>query len=42
VTGTIRTAIWDERLRDNPETLHNLAKYYPLGRLGEPEEVSVA
>ncbi len=36
--GTIRTRVWD----DQPGALDRLAKLYPLGRGGEPEDVAAA
>ena len=40
--GTIETPLWAERLANNPKTLDNLKKYYPLGRLGKAEDVANA
>jgi meso-butanediol dehydrogenase / (S,S)-butanediol dehydrogenase / diacetyl reductase len=40
--GTIRTPAWDERIRKDPEVLDRLAKWYPLGRVGEPGDVANA
>jgi meso-butanediol dehydrogenase / (S,S)-butanediol dehydrogenase / diacetyl reductase len=40
--GTIRTPIWAERLERDPEVFDNLAKWYPLRRVGEPDDVSKA
>jgi len=42
VPGSIRTPIWDERLAARPELLDDLAKWYPVGRVGRPEEVAAA
>ncbi|MEP6797443.1 MAG: SDR family oxidoreductase, partial [Lapillicoccus sp.] len=36
--GTIRTRVWDAQ----PGSLERLMKAYPLGRIGEPEEVAAA
>jgi meso-butanediol dehydrogenase/(S,S)-butanediol dehydrogenase/diacetyl reductase len=36
--GTIRTPNWDSQ----PGTLERLAKMYPLGRIGEPEDIAAA
>ncbi|WP_433166488.1 SDR family NAD(P)-dependent oxidoreductase [Kribbella sp. CA-247076] len=36
--GTIRTPNWD----DQPDTLTEFAKMYPLGRVGEPEDIAAA
>jgi len=40
--GTIRTNIWSERIKKSPDILERLAKWYPLGRVGEPEDVARA
>jgi NAD(P)-dependent dehydrogenase (short-subunit alcohol dehydrogenase family) len=37
--GTIRTPIWDERLAVQPDVFNRLAPWYPLGRVGEIEDV---
>ncbi|TDD19292.1 SDR family oxidoreductase [Kribbella turkmenica] len=36
--GTIRTPNWDKQ----PDTLNEFAKMYPLGRVGEPEDIAAA
>jgi len=38
--GTIRTPIWDERRAKDPQVLETLERWYPLGRIVEPEEVA--
>lgn len=40
--GTIRTPIWSERLEREPHVFEQLAEWYPLGRVGEPEDVANA
>lgn len=40
--GTIRTPIWDERVARDPHVFAKLAAWYPLGRVGEPDEVANA
>ncbi|MGN9846495.1 SDR family NAD(P)-dependent oxidoreductase [Nonomuraea sp. H19] len=40
--GTVRTPAWDERVALDPELLERLAGYYPLARIGEPEDVAAA
>ncbi len=40
--GTIRTPIWGEQLARDPQIFERLAAWYPLGRVGEPEEVAAA
>jgi NAD(P)-dependent dehydrogenase (short-subunit alcohol dehydrogenase family) len=37
--GTLRTPAWDERLARDPAALDRVVRWYPLGRVGEPEEV---
>ncbi|GIG62389.1 oxidoreductase [Longispora fulva] len=36
--GTVRTRVWEGR----PEELESFAKQYPLGRVGEPEDIAAA
>ena len=40
--GTVRTPAWNERLTTDPDLFDRLAKWYPLQRVGEPEEVARA
>jgi meso-butanediol dehydrogenase/(S,S)-butanediol dehydrogenase/diacetyl reductase len=40
--GTIRTPVWRERLEKDPQVFEKLAAWYPLGRVGEPEDVANA
>ncbi len=40
--GTLRTPAWEQRRQENPEILERMAKWYPLGRVGEPEDVAGA
>ena len=40
--GTIRTPIWQERVDRDPVVFQRLVKWYPLGRVGEPEDVASA
>lgn len=40
--GTIRSPIWAKRLRDDPGILDRIATWYPVGRVGEPEDVAAA
>ena len=40
--GTVRTPAWDERLASDPEIFERLARWYPLQRVGKPEEVASA
>ena len=40
--GTIRTPIWQDRVERDPRVFERLIKWYPLGRVGEPEDVAKA
>jgi NAD(P)-dependent dehydrogenase (short-subunit alcohol dehydrogenase family) len=40
--GTIRTPIWGARVEKDPEVFEKIARWYPLGRVGEPEDVARA
>lgn len=40
--GTVRTSLWDARLAVEPGVLADVAALYPLGRVGEPEDVAAA
>jgi len=40
--GTIRTPIWQERIDRDPVVFERLVKWYPLGRVGEPEDIANA
>ena len=40
--GTIRTPIWQERVDRDPVVFERLVKWYPLGRVGEPDDVANA
>lgn len=40
--GSIRTPIWNERVEKEPQVFETLVKWYPLGRIGEPEDVAAA
>lgn len=40
--GTIQTPIWNARLRETPDIFTRLAAWYPLGRVGQPEDVAKA
>lgn len=37
--GTVRTPIWDARMKRNPKVLEQLERWYPLRRVVEPIEV---
>jgi NAD(P)-dependent dehydrogenase (short-subunit alcohol dehydrogenase family) len=42
VPGSIRTPIWDRRLAKAPHILDVLKRWYPVGRVGEPDDVAAA
>jgi meso-butanediol dehydrogenase/(S,S)-butanediol dehydrogenase/diacetyl reductase len=37
--GTLRTEAWDKRLDKDPDVFDRLSKWYPLGGVGNPEDV---
>jgi NAD(P)-dependent dehydrogenase (short-subunit alcohol dehydrogenase family) len=40
--GTIRSPIWNERFARDPEIFDNLTAWYPLGRVGEVDDIASA
>ena len=40
--GTLRTPAWEQRRQQDPDVFDRVAKWYPLGRIGEPEDVAGA
>ena len=40
--GTVDTPIWNERKKVNPNVMQDLAAWYPLGRVGQPEDIANA
>ena len=40
--GTVRTPIWNDRLAKDPDVMETLEAWYPLGRVGLPEDVAKA
>lgn len=40
--GTVRTPIWDERLAQDSGVFESLTAWYPLGRVGEVDDVAAA
>ena len=40
--GTIRTPLWQERVDKEPAIFERLVRWYPLRRVGEPEDVANA
>ena len=40
--GSVRTPIWEPQLEVDPHIFERLVKWYPLGRIGEPEDIAKA
>ena len=40
--GTLRTPAWEQRREKNPYVFERLTRWYPLGRVGEPDDVAGA
>src|SRR5262249_48862032 len=40
--GTVRTPIWQDTLAKQPDVFERLARWYPLGRVGETEDIAQA
>ncbi len=40
--GSVRTPIWDHRIEREPEIFKRLLKWYPLGRIAEPQDIANA
>ena len=40
--ATVRTPIWNARLAERPTVFEDLTAWYPLGRVGEPEDIANA
>ena len=40
--GTVETPIWSERVAVNPNVFEELAVWYPLGRVGHPDDIANA
>ena len=40
--GTIETPIWQTRMAEDPQIFKKLARWYPLGRVGQPKDVAGA
>ena len=38
--GTIRTEVWEPLVRERPNLMAEIARHYPLGHVGEPEDVA--
>lgn len=40
--GTVATDYWNKRMEIDPDTLDNAAQWYPLGRVGAPDDIADA
>ena len=40
--GTVRTPLWERRAAKDPKVLETLRKWYPLGRIVDPDDVAKA
>jgi meso-butanediol dehydrogenase/(S,S)-butanediol dehydrogenase/diacetyl reductase len=40
--GTLSTPAWEQRRQKDPNVFERVAKWYPLGRIGDPEDVAGA
>ncbi|MEZ4859838.1 MAG: glucose 1-dehydrogenase [Caldilineaceae bacterium] len=40
--GTIQTPIWQSKVAEDPQIFAKLARWYPLGRVGQPEDIAKA
>jgi NAD(P)-dependent dehydrogenase (short-subunit alcohol dehydrogenase family) len=40
--GTVRTAVWDAKARENPRLFEEVMQFYPLDRVIQPEDVANA
>jgi NAD(P)-dependent dehydrogenase (short-subunit alcohol dehydrogenase family) len=40
--GTLRTPAWKQRKEKDPDVFERISRWYPLGRVGEPEDVAGA
>jgi meso-butanediol dehydrogenase / (S,S)-butanediol dehydrogenase / diacetyl reductase len=40
--GTLRTPAWEQRRQRDPAVFERIARWYPLGRIGDPEDVAGA
>lgn len=40
--GTVYTSAWDSRVAADPRVLDEAARWYPLGRVGQPEDIASA
>ncbi len=40
--GTVQTPIWQARVDRDPQVFDRIARWYPLGRVGQPEDIANA
>ncbi len=40
--GTLKTPAWEQRQQKDPDIFERVARWYPLGRIGDPEDVAGA
>jgi NAD(P)-dependent dehydrogenase (short-subunit alcohol dehydrogenase family) len=40
--GTVRTPLWEQRAAKDPKVLETLRRWYPLGRIVDPDDVTAA
>jgi meso-butanediol dehydrogenase / (S,S)-butanediol dehydrogenase / diacetyl reductase len=40
--GTLKTPAWEQRRQKDPDIFERIARWYPLGRIGDPEDVAGA
>ena len=40
--GTVQTPIWQARVDRDPHVFERIARWYPLGRVGQPEDIASA
>lgn len=40
--GTVQTPIWNPRVERDPQVFERIARWYPLGRVGQPEDIANA
>ena len=40
--GTVETPIWQPRVGRDPDVFERIARWYPLGRVGQPEDIANA
>jgi NAD(P)-dependent dehydrogenase (short-subunit alcohol dehydrogenase family) len=38
--GTIHTEVWEPILSERPNVMAEISRYYPLGRVGEPDDIA--